>query len=140
MKLNYSAFLLTSCFLLFLSCQKDGENNSKDDIIVNDSWAAIISPGSTSTTAPAANVGLLIVYSTSAGKLVQVRAKVFPKSNRDNVVFDFNKKVNDVSYTLSQSINLSNFPLGTVFTIIAETDHNKSGTEVAKDSVDFSIR
>jgi hypothetical protein len=141
MKLNYLALLLAGCLLLFLSCQKDSEKDSKDHTIVNDSWVTIISPRITSTTPEAANVSLLIAYASSTGNLLKVRAKVFPKNDRNNLVYNVKEELgDDAHFSISSILNLSNFPLGTVFTIIGESDQNKSGTVVAKDSSDFTIR
>jgi len=132
MKLIFPLVLLICSLLLFSSCQKD---NSTE----NDSWAQIINPGFPSSNVAADNVSLLVVYSLNTGKLFEVRAKIFPKNNRGNLVYNFQEKTDEEKYTLSENINLSSFPSGTEFTMIAESDQNKEGTLVAKDSVDFII-
>jgi len=133
MKLKTPLVLLILSFLVFSSCQKD---NSTE----NDSWVNIINPGFPSSNVPAGDVSLLVVYSLNTGRLFEVRAKIFPRNNRGNLVYNFKQKTDESKYTISERIDLSSFPLGTEFTMIAESDQNKKGTLVAKDSVNFVIR
>jgi len=132
MKLKSPFVVLIFSFLVFSSCQKD---NSTE----NDSWVQIINPGFPSTNVQANNVRLLVVYSLNTGRLFEVRAKIFPRNNRSNIVYNLKQKTDDSKYTISEVLDLSSFPSGTQFTMIAESDQNKKGTLVAKDSVNFIV-
>jgi hypothetical protein len=117
--------------LLFSACKKEMDN---------DAFITIISPTKFSVINNPAKTDFLIVFSTTVGDLYEVRVKAYPKNNPNDKVVDFKTKADEFRYTFAEEVDLSRFPSGTVFVVVAEADRDSRGKSVVTETAEFNIR
>jgi hypothetical protein len=117
--------------LLFGACRKQEDN---------DAFITILSPNEQSVINDPSKTDFLIVFSTTVGELYEVRVKAYPKNNVNDVILNFEDRADEFRYTYIDVVDLSRFPSGTAFIVVAETDRDSRGKSVVTEMAEFSIR
>jgi hypothetical protein len=117
--------------LLFSACLKNVDNGA---------FISILSPYHFSVINNADKTDFLIAFSTNGGDLYDVRVKAYPKNNVNDKVFDREVRPDVSLYLFVEEVDLSRFPPGTGFIIVAEADRDPRGKSRIIETAEFSIR
>ena len=117
--------------LLFGACRKQEDN---------DAFITILSPNEQSVINDPSKTDFLIVFSTNGGDLYDVRVKAYPKNNVNDKILDCKVRPDVSLYLFVKEVDLSRFPPGTGFIVVAEADRDPRGKSGVIEMAEFSIR
>jgi hypothetical protein len=106
-----------------------------DDIEVN---IEVVSPADGQLVATPQTTQFTVVF-TATGELHDIRIKVYPVNNPDDLIIDFDKHEHKKTFTFSEIRDLSGYPAGSSFNMDIEADKDEKGTEKEVRKISFRI-
>ena len=131
MRIKSVVFMVFTVSLLCSACLKRVDNGALISIMYPYHFSVIKQPEKTD---------FLIVFSTNGGDLYDVRVKAYPKININDKVLDIELRPAVSLYLFVKEVDLSRFPPGTGFIVVAEADRDPRGKSGVIEIAEFSIR
>lgn len=139
-KLNYLFLVFIVGSMIISSCKKHDDDHDHD----NEITIEILAPGNNEVVT--ANDVHVQVNFLATGSLHEVEVAIYPKDDSDNKLLDIDLHLHIKEHEVHEDLDLSSFPVGTVFVLKAEAtlshndDHGHDHDEKEEKSIEFSIQ